>query len=74
MGSPSGMTTKPHQLGHEALAGWRGSLADRVAPPAAKRGPVSEDQVRGAIGGLFYVLSLYYVFTTTWKMIKQARS
>ena len=68
------MTTKLEHLGHEGLAGWRGSFADRVAPPAAKRGPVSEDQVRAAIGGLFYVLSLYYVFTTSWKMIKQAKS
>jgi hypothetical protein len=67
------MTTKLEHLGHEGHAGWRGSLADRVAPPAAKRGPVSEDQVRGAIGALFYVLSLYYVFTTTWKMIQRAR-
>jgi hypothetical protein len=67
------MTTKIEHLGHEGLAGWRGALADRVAPPAAKRGPVSEDQIRGAIGAVFYALSIYYVASTTWKMIKRAR-
>jgi hypothetical protein len=67
------MTTKLEHLGHEGLAGWRGSLADRVAPPAAKRAPASEDQVRAAIGGIFYALSVYYVAATTWKMIKRAR-
>ena len=68
------MTTKLEHLGHEGLAGWRGSLADRVAPPAAKRAPVSEDQIRGAIGAIFYVLSIYYVAATTVKMVKRARS
>ena len=67
------MTTKLERLGHEGLAGWRGAVADRVAPPAAKRGPVSEDQIRGAIGAVFYALSIYYVASTTWKMIKRAR-
>ena len=65
--------TKLEHIGHEGLAGWRGSFADRVAPPAAKRAPVDEDQIRGAIGALFYALSVYYVVSTTWKMIKRAR-
>jgi hypothetical protein len=67
------MTTKLEHLAHEGLAGWRGTVADRVAPPAAKRGPVSEDQIRAAIGGVFYALSIYYVASTTWKMIQRAR-
>lgn len=67
------MTTKLHEFGHDGLTGWRTSLADRVAPPAARRGPVSEDQIRGAIGALFYVLSAYYVFSTTWKMLQRAK-
>jgi hypothetical protein len=67
------MTTKLEHLGHEGLAGWRGSVADRVAPPTAKRAPASEDQVRAAIGGIFYALAVYYVVSTTWKMAKRAR-
>ena len=27
------------QIGHAGLTGWRQTLADKVAPPAAKRGP-----------------------------------
>jgi hypothetical protein len=67
------MTTKLEHLGHEGLVGWRGAVADRVAPPAAKRAPATEDQLRAAIGGIFYALSVYYVASTTWKMIQRAR-
>ncbi len=64
---------KLEDLGHQGLAGWRGQLADRVAPPAAKRAPASEDQIRAAIGAFFYVLSVYYVIATTVKIIKRSR-
>jgi hypothetical protein len=67
------MPTKIENVGHEALAGWRGTLADRVAPPAANVAPPSEDQIRAAIGVLFYALSVYYVIATTIKMVKRAR-
>ena len=68
------MPSTQQQLGHAGLVGWRKSLADRVAPPAAKRGPVTEDQVQAVIGAAFYVLSLYYVVSTTVRMIKNLRS
>jgi hypothetical protein len=66
--------SKIEQLGQEALPGWRGSVADKVSSPASSVAPASEDQVRAAIGWLFYALSLYYVVATTIKILKRARS
>ena len=68
------MTTKLENMGHEALAGWRGTVADKVAPPASNHAPPSEDQIRAAIGALFYALSVYYVIATTIKFVKRAQS
>ena len=64
----------PQQLAQAGLVGWRKTLADRVAPPAASRAPASEDQLRAAIGALFFALSLYYVVGTIVRMVKGARS
>jgi hypothetical protein len=61
-------------FGHAGLTGWRKTLADRVAPPAAQRGPFSWDQARAAIGAAFFLLSLYYVVSTIVRMVKTARS
>ena len=68
------MTKTHEQIGQSGLTGWRLTLADKVAPPAAKRGPVTEDQVQAVLGATFYVLSVWYVVSTTAKMIKQVRS
>ena len=64
---------KTEHLGQAGLAGWRQTLADRVAPPAAKKTPATEDQVRAIVGGTFFVLSLYYVGSTIGRMVKAAR-
>ena len=61
------------QIGQAGLAGWRGVVADKVAPPVAKKAPASEDQVRAAVGAAFFLLSLYYVISTIAKMAKAAR-
>ena len=63
----------PQQLAQAGLVGWRKSLADHVAPPAASRAPASEDQLRAAIGALFFALSLYYVVSTIVRMVKASR-
>jgi len=60
-------------IGHAGLVGWRKMVADRAAPPAAKRAPFSEDQARAAIGAAFFALSLYYVVSTTVRIVKAAR-
>jgi hypothetical protein len=65
---------KPEQLGEAGLVGWRKAVADRVAPPAARRAPVSEEQARALIGAVFFLLSAYYVISTTVRLVKNARS
>jgi hypothetical protein len=54
------METK--NVGLAGLRGWRGSVANAVASPVAKRSSVGEDQVRAAIGAIFLLLSLMYIF------------
>jgi hypothetical protein len=68
------MAKTHEQIGQAGLSGWRQKVADTVAPPAANRGPVTEDQVQAVIGAAFYVLSVWYVITTTAKIIRQLRS
>jgi hypothetical protein len=65
--------SRSQTLGHAGLVGWRKQLADRAAPPAAKRAPFSEEQARAAIGAAFFLLSLYYVVSTIVRMVKAAR-
>lgn len=48
-------------FGKAGLKGWRARVADAVAGPVAQRTPVSDDQVRAAIGALFLALSAMYV-------------
>ena len=50
------------QLGQAGLQGWRAKVADGVAEPVAERTPASEEHVRAAIGAVFFVLSVMYVF------------
>jgi hypothetical protein len=64
--------TKPEHLGHAALVGWRKTVAERVAGPAAQRTPLSEDQVRGVIGAAFLLLSAYYVISSLTRFGKAA--
>jgi hypothetical protein len=61
-------------IAQAGLVGWRKTVADRVAPPAARRAPVSEEQVRGAIGAAFFLLSLYYVGSTIARMVRSGQS
>jgi len=65
--------TSATEMGQAALASWRGAVANRVAPPAAKRTPWSEDQVRAAIGAAFFALATFYVVSTVARMIRTAR-
>ena len=61
------------EMGQAALPSWRGAIADRVAPPAAKRTPLSEDQARAAVGAVFFALATFYVVSTIARMIRNAR-
>jgi len=61
-------------MGQAGLQGWREKVADVVSEPVAKRAPVEEDQVRAAIGALFFVLAVMYVFKTISDVTRQARN
>ena len=65
---------KPESVAQAGLVGWRKAIADNVAPRAANRAPVSEDQLRAVIGAAFFLASLYYVASTIARMIRSARS
>jgi hypothetical protein len=60
---------KAKDVGEAGLVGWRGTVADKAAPPLAERAPVDEDAVRAAIGGLFFVLALVYVVGTVKRVL-----
>lgn len=62
------MDTK--QVGLAGLRGWRGSVADAVARPVARRSSVDEDQIRAVIGAAFLVLSLLYVIGTVRDLVR----
>jgi len=51
---------KVEDVGHAALSGWKGRLADTVA----RRVPARDDKVRAAFGLLFLGLSLRHLTHT----------
>ena len=61
-------------MAQAGLTSWRTAVADRVAPPAAKRTPLSEDQVRAALGAAFLAVSTFYVVSAWIRLIRAARS
>jgi hypothetical protein len=65
--------TKATELGQQALPTWRGAIADRVAPTAAKRTPLSEEQIRAMLGGVFLAVSTFYVVSSIARMVQRAR-
>ena len=64
---------KTIDMGQAALPTWRGAIADRLAPPAAKRTKLSEDQARAAIGAAFFAVATFYVVSSLVRMIRTAR-
>ncbi len=55
--------------GKAGLQGWRAKVGDAVAGPVAQRSPFTDDQVRAAIGGVFFVLSMVYVVGTIKRIL-----
>jgi copper oxidase (laccase) domain-containing protein len=53
------MDTK--QVGLAGLRGWRGSVADVVAEPVARRSSFGEDQIRAVVGAAFLILAVVYI-------------
>jgi len=48
-------------IGQAGRQGWRAKVGDAVAPAVARRSPLTEDHVRAAVGGAFFVLSVLYL-------------
>jgi hypothetical protein len=65
---------KPEHVGHAALVGWRKLLADVVAPRAAQRAPLSEDQARAVVGTVLFAASFYYVVGTIVRVVRTVRA
>ena len=65
--------TSTTELGQAGLSTWRGAIADRVAPVAAKRTRWSEDQVRALLGAAFLTVSTIYVVSSWVRVARRAR-
>jgi hypothetical protein len=61
------------QVATAGLQGWRGKVGDTVAGPVSKRTPLDADQVRAAVGALFFVLAVVYVVKTLREASQQIR-
>ena len=57
-------------VGKAGLQGWRGKVGDVVAGPIAKHSRLTDDQVRAAVGGLFFLLSVTYVLGTVRRLAR----
>ena len=59
-------------FGKAGLQGWRAKVGDAVAGPIAARSPLTDDQVRAVVGGLFFVLSVIYVVGTVKRLAQRS--
>jgi hypothetical protein len=58
------MTSVLRDLGHAGARGWRERVAEEVAPRLASRTPAREDQIKAAVGLLFFALAAAYLAQT----------
>lgn len=61
------------QLGQAGLKGWRAKVGDVAADPVSAKTPLSGDQVRALIGGVFFLLAVVYVVRTIATLVGEAR-
>lgn len=64
-------TNSPAQAG---LQGWRGTVANAVAPAVSKRSGLSEDQVKAIVSLAFLALSAWYLAKSAREIIGAFRS
>lgn len=61
-------------IGEQGLHGWKGRVAETVAKRADRsRVPVTDAQVRAALGLAFFTMSLLYVVKTLRAVAREAR-
>ena len=58
--------------GKAGLQGWRAKVGDAVAGPVSQRTSFTDDQVRAAVGGLFFVLAAVYVAGTVKRILQNS--
>jgi hypothetical protein len=61
------------KLGTAGLQGWREKVGDKLADPVSEKTPLEPDQVRAALGALFFALSVMYVVKTVKAAADQVR-
>ena len=61
------------RIGTAGLQGWRRKVGDAVAEPLAQRTPLAREQVRAAVGALFFALSVMYVVKTISAAARELR-
>lgn len=61
------------RIGTAGLQGWRRKVGDAVAEPVAQRTPLAGDQVKAAIGALFFALSVMYIVKTVSAASREVR-
>ena len=61
------------RIGTAGLQGWRRKVGDAVAEPVAQRTPLAGDQVKAAVGALFFALSMMYVIKTVSAASRELR-
>lgn len=67
------LSMKTKDVGMAGLRGWRGTVANAVAAPVAKRSSLHEDQVRAAVGAIFLMLSIVYVIGALKDVVNSRR-
>ena len=61
-------------LGKAGLQGWREKAAHGVAKPVSSKTPLDEDQVKAAVGILFFVLSVVYIIAALKEAAEHVRN
>jgi len=70
---PGGTVASATRIGTAGLQGWRQKVGDALAEPVAQRTPLEAEQVRAAVGALFFALALMYVVKTVSIAAKEMR-
>jgi hypothetical protein len=60
-------------IGTAGLQGWRAKVGEAVAEPLAQRTPLAREQIKAAIGALFFALSVMYVVKTISAASREVR-
>ena len=62
------------QIATAGLQGWRRKVGDGLAGPVARRTPLGDDDVRAAVGALFFVLALLYIVKAVTAASREIRA